>query len=257
MRVWLKCDDGSRFQPSLLLPFAERVFGDLFPDGYPGEVLLCGGAFKPILQRGLSIADLDLWVRDAEAREQLCSALVGLGAVLLEDFRPYCIKFELRGRVIEVAYGDAASGRLQDVTDQFDLALCAVGARYVHGHVTEVFASAECSQAIRDRKVMVQESCFHLLRTCKVSRLLSALHRMKQQAAQFGYEVDADHERLLWHLYWEVFTEAEREAAREFYLEAVCRYKGQRDEGLIRRAFGQPDGIGVLGVRSESTGTPV
>lgn len=121
---------------SEVLTHAEHLFTDLFPNGYDGQVFLCGGAFKPLLKENLAIADIDLFVRTQQDREKLRAALLAQGAVLVQDFPPNCIKFWLRGQVVEVAYHDVKSGSLDDLLSIFDLALCGIGSLYAIGCVT-------------------------------------------------------------------------------------------------------------------------
>ncbi len=215
---------------------AQQVLRNLFPEGYDGEVFLCGGAFKPMLKKGLPISDLDLWVRNRKEREKLCAALVARGAHLIRDFHPFCIKFRLDGQLVEITYHNVKDGALSDVVSTFDLALCGMGARYVNGKVVEVFVSDECWHAIRHRSVTVQESYFGFLLIQRAPSLIRTLHRMGQQAAELGFRVDLNHEHLLWGLYWGEFTEEERRAAMDLYFETMVSYKGQHDVHLVRRA---------------------
>ena len=64
---------------------AARMFNDLLGANYDGEVFLCGGAFKPLLRRKLSINDYDLWVRDNTQRGKLIQFLLDRGASIARD----------------------------------------------------------------------------------------------------------------------------------------------------------------------------
>ena len=215
---------------------AIKIFTSLFPKGYAGEVFLCGGAFKPLLKKGLPINDLDLWVRNRKEREKLCAALVERGAHLVQDFHPFCIKYRLEGIVVEITYNNVKQASLADVVNTFDLAISGMGVRYMNGRVVESYLSEECWQAIRGKRIAVLDSYFCFVLLEKAPSLLRSLHRMGQQASELGYKVDADHEHRLWGIYWQNFTEEERRAAMDIYFETVVTYKGQHDEHLVRRA---------------------
>ena len=220
---------------------AQRVFDSLFPKGYEGEVFLCGGAFKPLLKKGLPINDLDLWVRNRKERQKLCAALSTGGAHLIHDFHPFCMKFRHDGQLVEITYHNVKDGALSDVVNTFDLSVCGVGARYANGKVVETFVSDECWRAIRSRQVTVMDSylCYLLLQN--PPSLLRSLHRMGQQAAELGYRVNEEQEHHLWDLYWRQYTEDERRAAMDLYFDTVVSYKGQSNERLVRRAsIGSP-----------------
>ena len=216
---------------------AKRVFASLFPQGFDGEVFLCGGAFKPLLKPGLPVQDYDLWVRNRKGREKLCAALEKSGAHLIRDFHPFCIKFRHDGQLVEITYHNVNNGTLHDVVNTFDLSICGIGARYLNGEVVDVHVSDECWHAIRTRSVTVLDSYFIFLLLQKAPSLVRTLHRMGHQAAELGYRVDLDHEHRLWELYWSDFTEEERRAAVDLYFDTMVDYKGQHDERLMRRAM--------------------
>lgn len=215
---------------------ALRIFQFLFPQGYDGEVFLCGGAFKPLLKHGLRVHDLDLWVRDRKEREKLCQALVARGATMLHDFHPYCVKFKLDGQLIEITYHNVKEGTLADVLNTFDLSLSAIGARFQNGHVVEACVVEECWQAIRKGEVNVLDSYFCFIAMTRAPSLLRTLHRMGQKAAELSLAVNADHEHRLWEIYWHDYTELERRVAMDLYFDTMVAYKGQHDPRLVHRA---------------------
>ena len=219
---------------------AERLFSDLFPNGYDGEVFLCGGAFKPLLKQGLVISDIDLFVRTLQDREKLCAALLAHGAFLIQEFPPNCIKFWLKGQVVEVAYHDVESGSLDDLLSIFDLALCGIGSRYAKGRVSEVQIRMDFWNAVRHRSVNAQSSYLKLLISQKDPRLLSSLHRMVRQAVELNYRVNPNDERLLWEIYWDVFTEMDRLAATDYYVKTIVQYKGWHDGDFLGTANSRP-----------------
>jgi hypothetical protein len=216
---------------------AQRIFASLFPKGYEGEVFLCGGAFKPLLKKGLPIQDYDLWVRNKKEREKLCAALTAAGAHLVRDFHPYCIKFRHDGQLVEITYHNVKDGALSDVLSTFDLSLCSIGVRYVNGRIVEAQVSEECWEAIRSKNVTVPSAYFVYLMLAKAPSLIRTLHRMGHQAAELGFRVDLHDEHSLWGLYWNEFSEDERKAAVDLYFETMVDYKGQHDERLVRRAM--------------------
>jgi len=216
---------------------AKRTFQEILGGDYDGEVFLCGGAFKPLLKRGLPINDYDLWVRSNEDREKLISFLLARGATVAKDFRPYCLKLRLDGRTIEIAYNDVGDGSLEDVLNTFDLALCGIGVRYHRQQVAEVFVSPETWDAIRHRAVRTLPSYMCFLSIQHAASLVRTLHRMGQQASELGYEVDTAHEHALWEIFWSDFSELERREAVDLYFETMVTYKGNYDERLTRRAM--------------------
>jgi hypothetical protein len=215
---------------------AQQLFAFLFPRGFDGEVFICGGAFKPLLRKGLAMHDLDLWVRDGKQRAKLCQALLERGAVLLQDFHPYCMKFRLEGLVLEVTYHNVKDGNLADVLSTFDVALCAMGVRFVAGHLQEAQVTEECWQSIRAREVRLLDSYFCFIGLQKPACLLRSLHRMGQKAAELGYQVNSDQEHRLWDIYWHDYTEDQRRQAMDLYFDTMVAYKGQHDERIVHRA---------------------
>ncbi len=215
---------------------AKSLLRFLFPSGYDGEFFLCGGAFKPLLRSGKPVNDLDLWVRNKKERQKLCAALIERGATLLHDFHPYCIKFRLDGRLIEITYHNVKDGTMADVVSTFDLGVSSLGVRYEKGKIVETFVSEECWHTIQHKEVTVLESYMCLLILQKTPSLLRTLHRMGQQAAELGYTVHAEGEHRLWDMYWNDYTEEERRAAMDVYFDTMVAYKGQHCERLIHRA---------------------
>lgn len=215
---------------------AHQLFGFLFPQGFDGEVFICGGGFKPLLRKGLAMHDLDLWVRDHKQRARLAQALLDRGAVLLQDFHPFCLKFRLEGQVIEITYHNVKDGGLSDVLHTFDIALCAVGARFSDGRLCEVHMTDECWQSIRSKEVRLQDAYFCFIALQKPGCLLRSLHRMGQKAAELGFQVNSEHEHRLWDLYWHEYSEEERRMAMDLYFDTMAAYKGQHDERIVRRA---------------------
>jgi hypothetical protein len=215
---------------------ARRIFQFLFPKGYDGEVFLCGGAFKPLLKKGLRVHDLDLWVRTRKEREKLCGALLERGAVLLHDFHPYCLKFRLDGQLIEITYHNVKDGTLEDVLNTFDLSLSAIGARFDKGDVVEASVNDECWHALRKGEISVLDSYFCYIDMTKAPSLLRTLHRMGQKAAELNLAVNADHEHRLWEIYWHDYSEAQRRVAMDLYFDTMVAYKGQHDPRLVHRA---------------------
>lgn len=217
---------------------AHQLFHFLFPNGYDGEFFICGGAFKPLLRKGLAMHDLDLWVRNRKDRAKLCQALLNRGAVLLQDFHPFCLKFRLEGQIIEITYHNVKDGVLRDILQTFDIGLCAMGAHFANGRLNEVHATDECWNSIRRKEITLMESYFCFIGLQKPPSLLRTLHRMGQKAAELGYQVNADHEHRLWEIYLQDYTEDERRVAMDLYFDTMVAYKGQHDERLIRRASG-------------------
>jgi hypothetical protein len=215
---------------------ARRIFQFLFPKGYDGEVFLCGGAFKPLLKKGLKVQDLDLWVRNRKDREKLCQALYDRGAVMLQDFHPYCMKFRLEGQLIEITYHNVNDGELEDVLNTFDISLSAIGVRFDRGAVVEAAVAEECWNALRKREISVLDSYFCYVGIMKAPSLLRTLHRMGQKAAELDISVNADHEHRLWELYWHDYSEQERRVAMDLYFDTMVAYKGQHDPRLVHRA---------------------
>jgi hypothetical protein len=216
---------------------AKHIFAELLGDDYDGEVFLCGGAFKPLLKRKLPINDYDLWVRDNTQRGKLIHFLLERGATIARDYAPYCLKLRLDGRIIEITYHNVGDGRLEDVINTFDLAVCGMGARYAGHRVEEVFVGSGCWEAIRQRSVRTVPGYMCFLSIQHAASLVRTLHRMGQQAAELGYEVDTAHEHALWEIFWRDFSESERREAVDLYFETMVTHSGRCDERLMRRAM--------------------
>lgn len=216
---------------------AKQIFTELLGDDYDGEVFLCGGAFKPLLKRKLPINDYDLWVRDNTQRGKLVQFLLDRGATIARDYLPYSLKLRLDGRIIEITYNNVDDGRLEDVVNTFDLAVCGMGARYSGRRVAEVFVSHECWDAIRHRAVRTLPSYMCFLSIQRAASLVRTLHRMGQQATELGYEVDTAQEHALWEIFWRDFSESERRQAIDLYFETMVSHNGRCDDRLLRRVM--------------------
>lgn len=216
---------------------AKMIFEKLLGKDYDGEVFLCGGAFKPLLKRKLPINDYDLWVRDNTQRGKLIQFLLDRGATIARDYAPYCLKLRLDGLIIEITYHNLGDGRLEDVINTFDLAVCGMGARYCEHRVSEVFVSPECWDALRHRSVRTVPSYMCILSMQHAGSLVRTLHRMGQQAAELDYEVDTAHEHALWEIFWRDFSESERRDAVDLYFETMVAHSGRFDDRLLRRAM--------------------
>ncbi|MFZ4763309.1 MAG: hypothetical protein ACOYMN_00030 [Roseimicrobium sp.] len=205
------------------------------------------------MKKQLPVHDLDLWVRSRKEREKLCRALLRRGAVLLQDFHPYCLKFRLEGQLIEVTYHNVKNATLRDVLHTFDIAVSAIGCRFQGNSVAEAAISDECWEAVRRREVRVLESYFCFLDVTKAPSLLRTLHRMGQKAGELGYKVHESHEHRLWEAYWHDYSEDERRAAMDLYFDTMVAYKGQQDTRLVHRAT-----VGYLpAVRSQADHAPM
>ena len=214
--------------------YAQSLLKDFLPSEYEGEVFLCGGAFKPLLNKRLPHPEMDLWVRSAEDREALCLALHGAGGHLIENLYPHCLKFRLEGLRCEVHYHDVGEGSLAALLGVFDLALCGVGVRWQQGQVEEAEISDACWRALCRRQVMVMDHYLDQIALQKAPCLLRIIHRMGQQATDLEFTVDQNHEQRLWDMYWNHYTEEERQAALDLYFSTVVAHRGQHDEHLMR-----------------------
>lgn len=215
---------------------AQRLCQSLFPEGYDGEFFLCGGAFKPVLRRGLQINDLDLWVRDRHAREHLCKALIQRGGVLLRDFHPYCIKFRLDAQIVEITYHNVHQSSLKGILGTFDLAINGMGAHYQNGHVHDVCLTDECWHSLSHRQIHVLEPYLERLKQHHDASLLRTLHRLGQAANELQLDVHSDSEHRLWHLFWNHYSEEERRLARDLYFRTMVTHQNDSHDHLIRRS---------------------
>lgn len=231
---------------------ARKVFAFLFHQGFDGEVFLCGGAFTPLLKKGQHVHDLDLWVRNQEDREKLCATLLNRGAVLLQDFKPFCLKFRLEGQIIEVSYHNVGDASLSDVLHTFDLAISGMGARFHHGKVVETIVHDECWHSVRSRELAVMDSYRCLIMLAKTPCLLRTLHRMGQKATELGYKVATKDEHRLWDIYWRDYSEEERRVAMDMYFDTMVSYKGQHNERIVHKATAGYTTITRIKPRQES-----
>lgn len=225
---------------------AQSYFKKLFPKGYTGEIFLCGGAFKPLLKEGLLLSDLDLWVRDAKERQRLATALEARGAQLVYDFKPYCAKYDLNGLAIEIVYHNVKTYTLLDLLETSDLALCAMGARYQDGQIIETVVHDECWRAICDREVRVLKDNLAGLQETQNPSILRSIHRIKRQRAELGYGVNPNDEHKLWTMFFQDYSESQRQDAINLYLSTMVNYKGQRDEEILTQATQPFSPISIL-----------
>ena len=209
----------------------------LLPQGFAGEVFLCGAAFKPLLKKGLSVHDVDLWVRTVKDRAMLCRALLERGATRLPDaVHPHALKFRLEGHLIEVTCNGVEGGSLSDVVQAYELAILSMGIHYKNGEIVDTCVSDECWDAVWHRKVKVSSAYICYLAMFKPPCLIRTLHRMGQEAAELGFDVDGDEEHRLWGIYWQDYSEEERKLAMDLYFETTVSHKTQHHYHVVRRA---------------------
>lgn len=221
---------------------AQRLMNFLLPQGFHGEVFLCGSAFKPLLKKGLAVHDVDLWVRSPEDRAALTTALLERGAHRLPDAAPpRALRFRLEGHLIEISCNAVEDAALGDIIQTYELAIQGLGVRWQDGCVRETLVSPECWSAVRHREVKVMPSYVCLLALTRPACLIRTLHRMGQEAAELGYGVHSEEEHQLWQIYWEDYSEDERKAAMDLYFETTVSHKTQHHYHVVRRAT-----VGVL-----------
>jgi hypothetical protein len=214
----------------------KRVFRFLFKKPYLGEVFLCGGAYKPLLDPKLKINDLDLWVRNRKERIRLVGALVAEGARVVHDFAPYCIKLEKEGRAIEITYQNVKSNSVPFIVQSFDLGCCAIGARYYAGKVDEIYVSRQAQMSLARKKVYLNGAFLRWVRERHPLGLLSSLDRIHRFAQDIGFSVDTESEEALWELFETEYDEAEQQKCLDTYMEIVITYKSRHDTNILRRA---------------------
>ena len=215
---------------------AKSVFKFLLGRKYPGEVFLCGGAFKPLLKPGLKINDIDLWVRNRKEREKLMHAMLDRGATLVRDFYPYCLRFDYEGCPVEITYQNVKDRPISDIVHGFDVAGCAIAATYKKGKIVDSYMSARARGSIENRLALLEESYIDQLIAEHTPSVLRGIDRMKKFARQTGYDVSEEDTERLWDIYANHYSSEERQRSLDIYLETTVGFKDSCDTGLIQRA---------------------
>ena len=208
----------------------------LFPDGYEGEFFLCAGAFKPWLQEGIEVRDYDLYVRNRKDREQLHEALLARGAVLIQDFQPFCRLYRMEKHKVEVTYHNVKAGGLPEIFALFDLSIGTVGLQYRKGRLLEVEASEECWATRRDQEVRLCGLWRERLLQAKQPNPLGTIQRMPAQAERLGFGHSKADLAFLWECFESCYSKEQKEVAIDIYQRIAGEYKGEMDEALLARA---------------------
>jgi len=235
MKFLFKADWEKKVSPRKVKAHARKIFQSLFPKGYPGEIFLCGGAFKPLFDERLKINDLDLWVRNRKERERLVAALIDGGAELVHDFVPYCMKFMKDGQAIEITYHNVKDGGIPDIVGGFDLGLSAIGAAYRDGAIREVYISDALKKTLEEKTVLLQNSYIPRVREQHPVSLLATVDRMLKFADDIGYSVDPAAEEC-WEIFEHVYNDEEKQKSLEIYQEIMVDYKSRSNTVLLDRA---------------------
>ncbi len=217
---------------------AEALLAPVFTERFDDEVFLAGGAFKPVLNPGHPVRDLDLWVRDRKVRERLRAHLVErCGAEVVHDFHPYCIKFRAAGgEELEVTYQNVKDRPIADVLYGFDLAPVSIAACYRGGEVTSAVVTEEARRAIERREALFNRTYLEKLEAARNPDVLQALDRLTRLSEELGYAVPEDEVERLWEIYEGIYDRGEQQACVDTYLKTTVDYKGRCDLRLLQRA---------------------
>lgn len=203
---------------------------------FPGELFLAGGAFKPLLNPGNAVRDLDIWVRDRRQRGRLRDHLVACGAEVVHDFHPYCIKFQCGERQLEVTYQNVKDRPIGEVVEGFDIACCAIAATYSNGRVTDSYVSPRALRSVEEGRVMLTKGYVDRLRERRSPDVLQSIDRVSSFADEVGFELPEELSERLWGVYENEYTEEEQQACVDTYLSTTVDYKGRVDLDVLRRA---------------------
>ncbi|MEM0895942.1 MAG: hypothetical protein AAGJ79_03575 [Verrucomicrobiota bacterium] len=215
---------------------ADRIFRFLFPRSYPGEVFLCGGAFKPALHPKLRTNDIDLWVRDRKERNRLLRFLLERGATLDRDFHPFCIRLLLDGCAVEITYHNIKKGTIKELVHGFDIAGCAIGARYSCRRLREVYISPGAHETIATGEVLLEEGYLRTLVNERLPTVLRGIDRMQSFADETGLRVRERDMETLWKIYLHNYTVEEQRKCVDVYLETTVGFKQGCNKELLQRA---------------------
>ncbi len=216
---------------------AGALLSFLTTDGtYPGEVFLCGGAYKTMLNPALEVHDLDLWVRNRKERDRLAADLLDRGARLVRDFHPYCLLFELGGRRLEITYQNVNARAISEIVGGFDIAGCAIASTYFNGRITDSYFSPLAAVAARCGTACLEPSYLARLRTERLPTVLRTIDRLERFATEVGFHLSPSDMHDLWQIFREEYTLDERQRCLEVYLETTVGYKGACNRALIKTA---------------------
>jgi len=203
---------------------------------YPGEVFLCGGAYKAMLRGNREVNDLDLWVRNRKERERLSADLLARGGRLLRDFHPYCLLFEVGGQKVEITYQNVNARPIAEIVGGFDIAGCAIAATYRNGLITDSYFSELAADAARRATACLERGYLDRLRRERLPTVLRSIDRLGCFAEDVGYRVMESDLRALWDIFRDDFTLAERRKCVAVYLQTTAGYKGSHNERLVEEA---------------------
>ena len=217
---------------------AKSLLQGILPRPFDDEVFLAGGAFKPLINPAQGVRDLDLWVRDRKVRERLVDHLTDCGAELVHDFKPYCIKFERKGQLIEITYQNVKQRPISEIVEGFDIACCAIAATYDGGQVTDCYVSPRAVDSASCREVMLTAGYIRRLQENRPPDILQSLDRMRRFSEEVDFELPERVSERLWRVFEGDYTDEQREACVDTYLSTTVNYKGRCDFDILRRASG-------------------
>lgn len=216
---------------------ARKLLGFLAREApYPGEVFLCGGAFKTLMNPQVGVNDLDLWVRNRKERDCLSAFLLARGATLLRDFHPYCMLYQLDDRLVEITYQNVRERPISDIVRGFDIAGCAVAATYRDGEIVDAYFTASAAHSVRLKTACLEMTYLERLRADRLPTVLRTIDRLERFASDVGYPVSEADLAALWRLYREEYSPDERQKCMDVYLETTCGYKGIHNTALLNHA---------------------
>ena len=203
---------------------------------YKGEVFLCGGVYKRLINPSVKINDVDLWVRNRKERDALRADLLNRGARLVRDFHPYCILFDLNGTAIEITYQNVKDRQISEIADGSDLAACAIAATYCKGRIVDSYINASALSSIKAKTARLEEGYLKRLKDNRLPSVLRSIDRLERFAREVGYPACRKDLQALWRLYFYDYSAKERQECIDVYMDTTVNYKGQFNRQLLEQA---------------------
>jgi hypothetical protein len=195
------------------MKFVETLQESWRGGAFQGEVIVAGGAFKPLLSPLATWNDIDLWVPDAPTRAKLDTHLRGAGFVLVSDFQPFCRAYRNGALVVEITYHDLNQSATERAFRDFDLSPSRIATRLKNGRAMDFAASTDFWECLEDRTVRVSMRYLRGVHEHQSPDILIGLHRLTTWAANLGWSVDPLQEKELWEEFESRYSPAAREKA--------------------------------------------
>lgn len=213
---------------------------------FAGEVILAGGAFKPLLSPTAAWNDIDLWVPDEPTRTRLDAHLGGAGFHLISDLRPFCRAYRDARTTIEITYHDLKKSATERVFRDFDLSPSRIAARIKNGKVVDFAAGEDFWECLDDRTVRVSEAYLRAVRERHSPDILLGIHRLQAWAHNLGWLGHPVQVNELWEEFASRYPPQARENAIRLAWKILVNHKNCPESPIWARVAEMRDAATIV-----------